>query len=64
MNKQFDNADVCEEAHKRTVAECKENNIVVDLIEEDGSIYYTPLAQRIFDRHHEEVETEMFFNNR
>ena len=58
MIHEIDNALVCEEAHKRTVKECKDKNIVCDLME-DGDIFYTPLAQEIFEKHHEDVEQEM-----
>jgi len=54
----YNNADICEEAHKRTVAECKDNDIVCDLMD-NGEIFYTPLAQIIFDKHHTEIEQEI-----
>lgn len=49
-----DMADLCEEAHTRTVNECTEKNIKIDRIEND-EIAYTPEAQEIFDRHYNEL---------
>jgi len=55
----FDTADVCEEAHKRTVEECKKKGIVLDNpFIDSGDIKYTDEAQVIFDRHFDEVEQE------
>ena len=65
----MDTADICEEAHKRTVRECKKRNIKVDCTsvrsckddaqehgkDADGT-HYTARAQDVFNRHFDEVE--------
>lgn len=56
MNK-YDNADVCEEAHKRTVIACRKLKIKVDDVKNE-ELNYTPKAQIIFDKHFDEVEGE------
>lgn len=50
-----DMADLCEEAHTRTVNECTEKNIKIDIITKYDEIAYTPEAQEIFDRHYNEL---------
>lgn len=63
-NKIEDMADVCEEAHKRTVMECEKKNIPVDCDNEvcdehmEDSIHYSNKAQLIFDRHYDEIIEE------
>jgi len=55
----FNNADVCEEAHERTVKECKEKNISLDRKEDSNrEIGYTQESYEIFMRHHTDVENE------
>jgi len=58
MEKEYDTADICEEAHKRTEQECKEKGIMLDTIDVKGDIRYTEKAQDIFNRHFDEVEEE------
>lgn len=48
-------ADVCELAHERTADECAEKGIVMDSVEDNGELSYTAKAQRIFDRHYDEI---------
>ena len=46
-------ADVCEEAHKLTLAECKARSIIlVDINSEEDTEGYTPEAQEIFNKHY------------
>ena len=47
-----DIADVYELAHKRTVKECKELGIKID---KNGRENYTPKAQKIFNKHYDEI---------
>ena len=57
--KEFDTADVCEEAHKRTKEECKDKGITLDKPFIEGrEQHYTGEAQTIFNRHFDEVEEE------
>lgn len=48
-----DMADVCELAHKRTVAECAIKGIQVDASKDCE--HYTPEAQTIFDKHYDAI---------
>jgi len=53
----MDTADICEEAHKRTVRDCKKLKIAHTIIDKKGGdSRYTARAQRIFDRHFDEIE--------
>jgi len=57
--KEFDTADVAEEAHKRTKEECKDKGITLDKpFIEGNEQHYTGEAQTIFNRHFDEVEEE------
>lgn len=53
----MDTADICEEAHKRTVRECNKLKIRHTIFnKKQDESRYTARAQRIFDRHFDEVE--------
>jgi len=61
MNQNYDNSYVCEEAHKRTEKECKKKKIKIDKFTKNNKyvdLSYTKEAQRIFDKHFDEVENE------
>lgn len=54
---EMDTASICEEAHARTVRECKKRGIKHTLYDKkQGEYRYTAQGQRIFDRHFDEVE--------
>lgn len=51
-----DMADVCEEAHKLTLAECKAKRIFwVDINNEEDTEGYPPEAQEIFNKHYNAI---------
>lgn len=55
-----DMADVCELAHKRTVAECKKKRIKVDMYDEDGG----PISDSDVFRNEDGDEVEQTYTPR
>ena len=47
-------SDVCELAHIRTIRECNKNDICLEF-EDEGIIFYTPEAQKIFNAHYDYI---------
>jgi len=64
MKKEYDTANICEEAHKRTIKECRKKNITVNCegcpdCDETGEMtHYSDEAQDIFNKHFDEIEEE------
>lgn len=50
-----DMADICEEAHRLTVEECKRQGVIVEVTHTNGDVRYTENAQDIFNVFYEEL---------
>lgn len=53
-----DTADICEEAHKLTKKECKEQDIEFDSIDKQGLLCYSKRAQIIFNKYFDVIENK------